>query len=129
MRPLSAASLNRHARTIEPMEFAFMLLLAFVAGAGLAVGLVIARQGNKPRPARPLNCGDCAFMVPRAKIYRRDTIEDARDGTIHYLCQKRWIEVTPVSPWCELGRSKSRVVVNGKTVPLVSSGARASDRS
>ena len=111
------------------VEFALILLLAFVAGAGLAAGLVIAKRGTTPRPARPLNCGDCAFMVPRAKIYRRDTIEDARDGVIHYLCQKRWIEVTPVSPWCELGRSKSRVLVNGKTVPLVSSASRASDRS
>ena len=105
------------------------MLLAFGAGAGLAAGLVIARQGNKPRRALPLNCGDCAFMVPRAKVYRRDTIEDARDGMIHYLCQKRWIEITPVSPWCDLGRSKSRVLVNGKIVPLVSSVSRASDRS
>jgi hypothetical protein len=111
------------------VEIALFLLFAFAAGAGLAVGLVVARGGNKPRPARPRDCGDCAFMVPRAKVYRRDTIEDARDGVIHYLCQKRWIEVTPVSPWCELGRSKSRVVINGKTVPLVSSTSRASDRS
>jgi hypothetical protein len=105
------------------------LLLAFGASAGLVAGLVVARQGNRPRPARPLNCGDCAFMVPRAKVYRRDTIEDPRDGVIHYLCQKRWIEVTPVSPWCELGRSKSRVVVNGKVVPLISSSSRATPRS
>lgn len=111
------------------MEIIVFLLLAFGAAAGLAGGLVVARHGNKPRPALPVNCGDCAFMLPRAKVYRRDTIEDARDGVIHYLCQKRWIEVTPVSPWCELGRSKSRVVVNGRIVPLVSSASRASDRS
>ena len=110
------------------MEVVLFLLLAFLSGAGLAAGLVLARREGRPRPARPLNCGDCAFMVPRAKIYRRDTIEDARDGVVHYLCQKRWIEVTPVSPWCELGRSKSLLVVNGKTVPLVSSTSRASDR-
>jgi len=111
------------------LEIVFILFLAFVAGAGLAAGLVIARQTNKPRPALPLNCGDCAFMVPSAKVYRRDTIEDARDGVIHYLCEKRWIEITPVSPWCELGRSKSRMMVNGRIVPLVSSTPRASDRS
>ena len=98
------------------MEIAVLLFLAFLAGVGLAIGLIVARQSNRPRPVLPVNCGDCAFMIPRAKIYRRDTIEDARDGVVHYLCQKRWIEVTPVSPWCELGRSTSRVLVNGKVV-------------
>ena len=110
------------------MELALFLLFAFVVGAGLAAALVIARREGQPQPARPRNCGDCVFMLPRAKVYRRDTIEDARDGVIHYLCVKRWIEVTPVSPWCELGRSKSRVVVGGRTVPLVSSTSRAPDR-
>ncbi len=98
------------------IEIALLLLLALLAGAGLGIGVVAARAANKPRPALPVNCGDCHYMLPRAKVYRRDTIEDARDGLIHYLCQKRWIEVTPVSPWCELGRSKSRVVVGGKVV-------------
>ena len=93
-----------------------LLFFAFLAGAGLAVGVIAARQANRPRPALPVNCGDCVHMLPRAKVYRRDTIEDARDDTIHYLCEKRWIEVTPVSPWCELGHSKSRVVVNGKVL-------------
>lgn len=55
-------------------------------------------------------------MLPHAKVYKRDTLEDPRDGLVHYLCQKRWIEVTPVSPYCELGQSKSRVVVGGKVV-------------
>ncbi len=98
------------------MEVALFLFLALLAGAGLGGGLVLARQSNKPRPALPLNCGDCVHLVPRAKVYRRDTIEDARDDLVHYLCEKRWIEVTPVSPWCELGRSKSRALVNGKVV-------------
>ncbi len=98
------------------MEVALLLFFALLAGVGLAIGVIAARQANRPRPALPLNCGDCHYMVPRARVYRRDTIEDARDGTIHYLCQKRWIEVTPVSPWCELGRSKSRVIVNGRVL-------------
>ncbi len=98
------------------MEVALFLILALFAGAGLGVGLVAARAANRPRPALPINCGDCFHMLPRAKVYRRDTIEDARDGVIHYLCEKRWIEVTPVSPWCELGRSKSRVSVGGRIV-------------
>jgi hypothetical protein len=45
-------------------------------------------------------------MIPRAKVYRRETIEEA-DGLIHYLCEKRWIEITPYSPRCELGQSKT----------------------
>ena len=52
------------------------------------------------------------YMIPRAKVYRRETLEDV-DGIVHYLCQKRWIEVTPVSPRCELGKSKTRTT----TVP------------
>jgi hypothetical protein len=46
-------------------------------------------------------------MVPRAKVYRRETIENA-DGVIDYLCEKRWIDITPYSPRCDLGRSKTR---------------------
>ena len=51
-------------------------------------------------------------MIPSAKVYKRETLEDA-DGIVHYLCEKRWIEVTPVSPRCELGKSKTRTT----TVP------------
>ena len=86
------------------------LVVAFVAVlciVGLLFALAVIRNANCPRPALPLDCGDCAFMVPRAKVYRRETIEDD-DGLIHYLCQQRWIEVTPVSPRCALGRSKTR---------------------
>ncbi len=87
----------------------FVVLIVFIilALAGLAFGLVVLRQSNRPRPAPPLNCGDCLFMIPRAKVYRRETLEDT-DGLVHYLCEKRWIEVTPVSPRCELGKSKTR---------------------
>jgi len=82
-------------------------LVAILAVAGIVFALAIARAARRPRPALPLNCGDCVFMVPRAKIYRRETIED-EDGIVHYLCQQRWIEVTPYSPKCSLGRSKTR---------------------
>jgi len=92
--------------------FVVLILLFILALAGLAFGLVVMRQANRPRPALPLNCGDCMFMIPRAKVYKRETLEDA-DGIVHYLCEKRWIEVTPVSPRCELGRSKTRTT----TVP------------
>lgn len=94
---------------------ALLLFLAVLASVGLVFALVAARAANRPRPALPLNCGDCHFMVPKAKLYHHDQIED-EEGVIHYLCQQRWIEVTPVSPWCELGRSKSRVLVGGKVV-------------
>lgn len=100
------------------MEAVLLLLfLALLASVGLVLGIHAARAANHPRPALPLNCGDCAFMVAKAKLYHYDQIEDP-DGVIHYLCQKRWIEVTPVSPWCDLGRSKSRVVVGGKVLPI-----------
>ncbi|HUG56565.1 MAG TPA: hypothetical protein VMJ92_05745 [Candidatus Limnocylindrales bacterium] len=92
------------------MSFALALLVALLfllALVALAFALAMARQASRPRPALPDNCGDCRFMVPRAKVYRRETIEDA-DGLIHYLCQQRWIEVTPYSPRCALGRSKTR---------------------
>jgi len=75
--------------------------------AALAIALVTARRMARPRPALPENCGDCVFMLPRAKVYKRETLEDV-DGIVHYLCQQRWIEVTPYSPWCELGKSKTR---------------------
>lgn len=82
-------------------------LVAILAVAGIVFALAIARAARRPRPALPLNCGDCVSMVPRAKIYRRETIED-EDGIVHYLCEQRWIEVTPYSPKCSLGRSKTR---------------------
>jgi hypothetical protein len=92
----------------------FVVLIVFVILAllGLAFGLVVMRNANRPRPALPLNCGDCYFMIPRAKVYKRETLEDA-DGIVHYLCEKRWIEVTPFSPRCDLGKSKTRTT----TVP------------
>lgn len=89
-----------------------IVLLAILALAGLAFALAVMRAANQPRPALPVNCGDCVFMVPRAKVYKRETLEEA-DGLVHYLCEKRWIEVTPYSPKCELGRSKTRTT----TVP------------
>lgn len=92
--------------------FLVIIVLVILALAGLAFGLVVMRAANRPRPALPANCGDCQFMVPRAKVYKRETLEEA-DGIVHYLCEKRWIEVTPYSPKCELGRSKSRTT----TVP------------
>ena len=82
-----------------------LFLLAFGA-AGIAFSLAAVRAMRRPRPALPLACGDCRFMIPRAKIYRRETLED-EDGLVHYLCQQRWIEVTPVSPTCSLGLSKT----------------------
>ncbi len=92
--------------------FVVLIVLVILALVGLAFGLVALRAANQPRPALPLNCGDCYFMIPRAKVYKRETLEDA-DGIVHYLCEKRWIEVTPASPRCELGKSKTRTT----TVP------------
>src|SRR3989475_4847779 len=92
--------------------FAVFAVLIVVSLAALGFALVVARNASRPRPALPLNCGDCIFMIPRAKVYRRETLEDT-DGVVHYLCQKRWIEVTPVSPRCELVKSKTRTT----TVP------------
>ena len=92
--------------------FLVLIVLVILALLGLAFGLVVMRNANRPRPALPLNCGDCYFMIPRAKVYKRETLEDA-DGIVHYLCEKRWIEVTPFSPRCELGKSKTRTT----TVP------------
>lgn len=87
-------------------------ILALVAALTLILALAALRRASRPRPALPENCGDCVFMVPRAKIYKRETLEEA-DGLVHYLCQQRWIEVTPYSPRCELGKSRTRLT----TVP------------
>ena len=87
--------------------FLVLIVLIILALAGLGFALVVMRNANRPRQSAPLNCGDCMFMIPRAKVYKRETLEDD-DGIVHYLCEKRWIEVTPVSPRCELGRSKTR---------------------
>ena len=85
------------------LVFGLVVLVAFA----LVAALRAARRMTRPRPDLPVNCGDCIYMLPRAKVYKRETLEDA-DGIVHYLCQQRWIEVTPVSPWCELGKSKTR---------------------
>jgi len=87
-------------------------ILALLAAIALIFAFTALRRASRPRPALPINCGDCRFMIPRAKIYKRETLEDA-DGIVHYLCQQRWIEVTPFSPRCELGKSKTRLT----TVP------------
>ena len=87
-------------------------ILAVLAAGALMFALVALRRASRPRPAPPVNCGDCVFMVPRAKVYKRETLEDA-DGIVHYLCEQRWIEITPYSPRCELGKSKTRL----QTVP------------
>ncbi len=95
------------------MPFLILGLIAIVAiavVAALVLSLAAARRMSRPRPALPVNCGDCVFMLPRAKVYKRETIED-EDGIVHYLCQQRWIEITPNSPWCELGKSKTRTTV------------------
>ena len=88
------------------------LFLALLAAIALAGAFAALRRASRPRPAAPLNCGDCVFMAPRAKVYKRETLEDA-DGVVQYLCQQRWIEVTPYSPRCELGKSRTRLT----TVP------------
>ncbi|HSW94845.1 MAG TPA: hypothetical protein VLI88_01665 [Patescibacteria group bacterium] len=87
-------------------------LLAVLAAAALMFALVALRRASRPRAALPVNCGDCIYMVPRAKVYKRETLEDA-DGIVRYLCEQRWIEITPYSPRCELGKSKTRLT----TVP------------
>src|SRR5438093_13336508 len=90
----------------------FTSVLAILAFAGLLFAVAARRPANRPRPALPANCGDCIYMIPRAKVYRRETLEDV-DGVVHYLYQQRWIEITPYSPRCELGKSKTRTT----TVP------------
>ena len=82
------------------------LFLALLAAIALAGAFAALRRASRPHPALPLNCGDCVFMAPRAKVYKRETLEDA-DGVVQYLCQQRWIEVTPYSPRCELGKSRT----------------------
>ena len=86
---------------------AVVVAVLVVAIGALAIALVAARRMTRPRAALPENCGDCVYMIPRAKVYKRETLEDA-DGVVHYLCQQRWIEVTPYSERCELGKSKTR---------------------
>lgn len=93
--------------------FIVVMALVILALAGLAFGVTALRAANRPRPALPANCGDCMFMIPRAKVYKRETLEDD-DGVVHYLCEKRWIEIAPYSPRCELGRSRTRTT----TVPV-----------
>src|SRR3982074_1108349 len=87
--------------------FAIFIIVIVISLAALGFALVVARSASRPRPAPPLNCGDCVFMVPRAKVYRRETIEEA-DGLIHYLCEQRRTESPPDPPRCDLGRSKTR---------------------
>ncbi|MBU6424539.1 MAG: hypothetical protein KGQ88_10930 [Chloroflexi bacterium] len=91
----------------------FMVLILILALAGLAVAAAAAREMRRPRPALPENCGDCVFMVPRAKVYKRETLED-EDGVVRYLCQQRWIEVAPYSERCQLGRSKTRTTTDAR---------------
>ena len=55
--------------------FAVVAVVLVISLALLGFALVVARNGSQPRPALPVNCGDCVFMVPRAKVYRRETIE------------------------------------------------------
>ena len=95
--------------------FAVVAIFIVICLAALGFALVVVRQASRPRPALPLNCGDCVFMIPRAKVYRHETIEEA-DGLIHSLCEKRWIEITPYSPRCDLGRSKTRTASPVTTV-------------
>lgn len=94
------------------MVILIVIVVALAVIAGLVFAIVVARVAHQPRPALPSSCGDCVFMVPRARVYKREVLEDP-DGLVHYLCQQRWIEVTPVSPRCSLGRSKTLVT----TVP------------
>ncbi len=84
-----------------------VVILLFLTLAALGFAVSVARAASRPRAALPDNCGDCVFMIPRAKVYKRETLEDA-DGVVHYLCEKRWIEITPYSPRCALGKSKTR---------------------
>jgi hypothetical protein len=90
---------------------ALVIFIVVVTVAALVLAIGAARRMSRPRPGLPINCGDCLYMLPRARVYKRETIEDPTDGLVHYLCQQRWIEVTPNSPWCELGKSKTRTTV------------------
>ncbi len=93
----------------------FLVIALVLLVAALGFALIVARNSSRPSAALPDNCGDCMFMVPRAKVYRRETLEES-DGLVHYLCEKRWIEITPYSPRCALGKSKTR------TTSVVSTG-------
>jgi hypothetical protein len=84
-----------------------LILILALAIAALTVAIAGLRRMSRPRPALPENCGDCVYMLPRARVYKRETLED-EDGVVHYLCQQRWIEVTPYSERCALGKSKTR---------------------
>jgi len=90
------------------MGILIVAVVALAVVAGLVFAILVARAAHRPHPALPTACGDCVFMVPRAKIYKREVLEE-EDGLVHYLCQQRWIEITPVSPRCSLGRSKTLV--------------------
>src|SRR5688500_15924347 len=87
-----------------------VVVLVAIMAIALGVALIAARGMARPRPALPVTCGDCALMIPRARVYKREKLED-EDGVVHYLCEKRGIEITPYSPWCELGKSKTRTTV------------------
>ncbi len=91
---------------MSPLIVIAAAIFIVVAVAALTIALAAARRMARPRPALPANCGDCVYMIPRAKVYKRETLEDA-DGVVRYLCQQRWIEVTPYSERCELGKSKT----------------------
>src|SRR5439155_22486072 len=88
--------------------FAIFAVLIVVSIAALGFALVVARSASRPRPAIPLNCGDCVFMIPRAKVYRQEAIEDA-DGLVHYLCENRWMEIPPHSQRCDIGRRQTSI--------------------
>lgn len=91
----------------------FLIVVLVLAVVALAVAAGAARQMSRPRPALPENCGDCVFMLPRAQVYKRETLED-EDGIVRYLCQQRWIEVAPYSERCQLGKSKTRTTTEAR---------------
>lgn len=70
------------------------VLLGTAAGSALLLALRAFARSRRPRPALPINCGDCYFMVPRNRYLHRETVEDP-DGVVRYICTKRFIEVTP----------------------------------
>ncbi len=92
---------------MSTLAVVFVVLALALAIGALAVAVYAAARMSRPRPALPENCGDCVFMLPRARVYKRETLED-EDGVVHYLCQQRWIEVAPYSERCSLGKSKTR---------------------
>ena len=66
------------------MGILIVVVIALAVVAGLVFAIAVARAAHRPHPALPTSCGDCVFMVPRAKIYKRETLED-EDGLVHYL--------------------------------------------